>query len=457
MTNKTGKLLIIDDDEDVLFAAKLCLRGLFDVVRIESDPEVLPELLAQERFDVILLDMNFKRDVSSGQEGLTWLDRILDTESTTSVVMITAYGDVELAVKTIQQGATDFIVKPWKNERLLATVSSALALAQSRHSVTMLHSRQKQLCDDLDSPYREFIGDSEAMGNVFTMIERVASTDANVLISGEHGTGKELAARAVHRGSMRVEAAFVKVDMGALSGSLFESELFGHVKGAFTDAKEDRTGRFVSADGGTLFLDEIGNLDLGLQAKLLTAIQSRKVTQVGANNARSVDIRLICASNMSLPAMVAEGLFRQDLLYRINTVEIRLPPLRERHEDIASLAQHFLGIYSRKYHRTISRISASAHQKLKRYAWPGNVRELQHAVERAVIMSNTQVLKAEDFFLQEGETSETELADVFNLEEVERVVIRKAVKRFDGNISQVARELGLSRSALYRRLKRYGL
>jgi DNA-binding NtrC family response regulator len=457
MTSRTGKLLIIDDDEDVLFAAKLCLRSLFSVVQIESDPEILPELLAQECFDVILLDMNFKRDVSSGQEGLTWLERILETDSTTSVVMITAYGDVELAVKTIKHGATDFIVKPWKNQRLLATVSSALALAQSRHSVTMLHSRQKQLSDDLDSPYRQFIGDSEAMGHVFTMIEKVASTEANVLISGEHGTGKELAARALHRASMRAEEPFIKVDLGALSGSLFESELFGHVKGAFTDAKEDRAGRFVSAEGGTLFLDEIGNLDLGLQAKLLTAIQSRQVTQVGANTERPVDIRLICASNMSLPTMVADGLFRQDLLYRINTVEIRLPPLRERHEDIASLTQYFLGIYSRKYHREISRISPPARQKLKRYAWPGNVRELQHAVERAVIMSNTRVLQAEDFFLQEGEKNETDMADVFNLEEVERVVIRKAMARFDGNISQVARELGLSRSALYRRLKLYDL
>ena len=296
MTRKTGKLLIIDDDEDVLFAAKLCLRPLVAVVQTESDPEQIPELLDRERFDVILLDMNFKRDVSSGQEGLSWLGKILSTDPTTSVIMITAYGDVDLAVETIKGGATDFIVKPWKNERLLATVSSALQLSQSRQRAKMLDHRQKQLSDDLDSPYRMFLGDSEAMSRVFDMIEKVASTDANVLISGEHGTGKELAARALHRSSSRAEEAFVKVDMGALSGSLFESELFGHTKGAFTDAREDRAGRFESAEGGTLFLDEIANVSLEYQSKLLTIIQSRLVTRVGSNtptpHRHSPDLRL---------------------------------------------------------------------------------------------------------------------------------------------------------------------
>jgi DNA-binding NtrC family response regulator len=374
------------------------------------------------------------------------------------VIMITAFADVDVAVRAIKEGATDFIVKPWQNEKLLATVLSALELSRTRREVSDLRSRQQQLSADLDQPFHDFIGNSPSIQQVFATIEKVAATDANVLITGENGTGKELVARAVHRQSARAAEAFVRVDMGALSGTLFESELFGHVKGAFTDARENRPGRFEIASGGTLFLDEIGNLPLDLQAKILTALQSRQVTRVGSNTPRDVDIRLICATNMSLTEMAERGRFRQDLLYRINTVNINLPPLRNRTEDIPLLVDHFLKIYSNKYRKPDVRVSTTTLKKLQKYRWPGNVRELQHAVERAVIMSNTDVLQPKDFLFPEEERAGGKLVlDSFNLEKVERAVIRKALSKHGGNVSQVARELGLSRAALYRRLERYGL
>ncbi|HSG26882.1 MAG TPA: sigma-54 dependent transcriptional regulator [Candidatus Krumholzibacterium sp.] len=458
MGKKTGKILIVDDNEDLLFAARLFLKQHFALVQTEADPEKIPTLLSREKFDVILLDMNFTEDVTSGKEGFMWLSRILDIDPSAIVILITAFADYDMAVRAIKEGAADFIVKPWQNEKLLATVNSAYALSRSQTEIHDLRERQKSLSDDLDQPFHDFIGESEAIQHVFSLIDKVAGTDANILITGENGTGKELVARAIHRRSQRSEEPFVRVDMGAVSGTLFESELFGHVKGSFTDAKSDRPGRFEIASGGTLFLDEIGNLPLDLQAKILTALQNRQITRVGSNRVRDIDIRLICATNMSLKEMISEGSFRQDLLYRINTVEINIPPLRARIQDIEPLASHFLGLYSRKYRKEVSRISPASIGKLMRYDWPGNVRELQHALERAVIMSSGKTLQPEDFLLPH-QTSESEdfVIDDFNLEEIEKAVIRKALARFGGNISLAARQLGLSRAALYRRLERYGL
>ena len=453
-----GHVLIVDDDEDVLFAAEMLLGEHVSQVQTETRPQRLPELLASERFDLVLLDMNFTQDLTSGQEGLLWLDRILDLDGTMSVVMITAYGDIELAVQAIKKGACDFIVKPWQNEKLLATAFAALSLCRSRREAQTLRSRQQQLSADLDQPYQDFVGDAPLIRQVREVIDKVATTEANVLITGEHGTGKELVARAVHRRSHRAGEVFVSVDVAALSDTLFESELFGHVKGAYTDARESRPGRFELASGGTLMLDEIGNLSPALQAKLLTVLQSRKVTRLGSANAHEVDIRLICATNVSLPDKVAQGEFREDLLYRINTIEIPLPPLRRRREDIPALAHHFLTQYSRKYQRQITGIGSATLNKLRAYHWPGNVRELQHAIERAVIMSSSTSLQPGDFsFADSGDGGPSLPLDTFNMEEIEAVVIRNALAHFGGNISRVARELGISRPALYRKLQRYEL
>lgn len=453
-----GRVLIVDDNEDVLYAARLFLKRHVAAIHTESDPERLPGLLERERFDVILLDMNFTKDVTSGEEGFHWLRRIKAIDPSVVVIFITAYADIDMAVRAIKEGATDFIVKPWQNEKLLATVSAALALGRSRREVSSLRSRERRLSEDLDQPFHNFIGESTAMQEVFEAVRKVAVTDANVLITGENGTGKELIARAIHRQSPRSEEPFVKVDMGALSGSLFESELFGHVKGAFTDAREDRPGRFEIASGGTLFLDEIGNLPLTLQTKLLSALQNRQVTRLGSNTPHQVDIRLVSATNVPLHEMVAAGTFRQDLLYRINTVNIDVPPLRERINDVPRLAEHFLSLYARKYRRPGMKIAAATMKKLQAYGWPGNVRELQHAVERAVIMGGGDTLRPGDFLLSAGAGRGEELAiDSLHLEDVEKAVIRTAMRRYGGNISRVARELGLSRAALYRRLERYDL
>jgi len=458
MPDRQGRVLVVDDNEDVLVAVRIFLKRHVEEVVTESDPVLIPDLIEGSGFDAVLLDMNFKRDITSGEEGFHWLGRIREIAPATVVIFMTAYADIDMAVRAIKEGATDFIVKPWKDEKLLATVLAAVELGRSRREVNNLRCRERRLSEDLDQPFHDFIGRSEAMRDVFEAIGKVAVTDANVLITGENGTGKELAARAIHRQSARADQPFVTVDMGALSGTLFESELFGHVKGAFTDAAEDRPGRFEIASGGTLFLDEIGNLPAGLQTKLLSALQNREVTRVGSNTSRPVDIRLICATNMSLLEMADEGLFRQDLLYRINTVNIEIPPLRERVEDIPRLAEHFLSIYSRKYRKPGARFSNAALKKLEGYRWPGNVRELKHAIERAVIMSGSDVLKPEDFpFPSPAKQGEGTVIESFNLDEVERAVIEKAMRTFGGNVSMVARELGISRAALYRRLEKYGL
>ncbi len=447
---------MVDDDEDVLLAAKMLLKKYQYQVIIEKNPNKLPFLLNNDSYDVILLDMNFSKDTTSGKEGFEWLNQIKQKDPQAVVIMITAFGDVEMAVRALKEGATDFILKPWQNEKLLATVSTAIRLKKSYNEVDKLKKAKELLEEQISKPYREILGNSLAMKEVFMLMDKVAGTDANILILGENGTGKELVARAIHQRSQRKDNSFVTVDMGAITETLFESELFGHKKGAFTDAREDRPGRFELAHGGTLFLDEIGNLSLSLQGKLLSALQARQITRVGGNHPQDVDIRLICATNMPLHQMVSDGRFRQDLLYRINTVEMVIPPLCERIEDIPLLADHFLAYYSRKYRKEASSISPEALLKLKKYAWPGNVRELQHAIERAVIMADSGTLQESDFlFSRKGH--EPTSGDTLNLDEVEKAAVVKAIQLHHGNISKAADELGLTRASLYRRMEKYGL
>jgi DNA-binding NtrC family response regulator len=458
--NKQGKILIVDDNEDLLKAAKMFLKRHMAQVDIEKNPEAITALMQNDNYDVILLDMNFTKDVSSGSEGYFWLEKILQIDPSAVVVLITAYGDVQMAVKAIKAGATDFVLKPWENEKLLATLFSSMRLRESRDEVHTLRIKNQEFNQVQNEKYSDIIGTSPAMQKIFATIDRVAHTDANVLILGENGTGKELIARAIHRNSGRKNESFVSVDLGSITETLFESELFGHKKGAFTDAKEDRPGRFEMANGGTLFLDEIGNLSMPLQAKLLTVIQNRRVSRVGANKETAVDIRLICATNMPLYDMVKENRFRQDLLYRINTIEVEIPSLRDRMEDIPLLAGHFLKQYSGKYQKNTSKISEAAMARMHKHPWPGNIRELQHSLERAIILSNSTVLQPEDFNFTVGSSKENEQnlsLDQFNLDEVEKLLIRKVLKKYNGNITQAASELGLTRSSLYRRLEKHGL
>ncbi len=454
---KPGRVLIVDDDEDILNAGRLLLKQHLAVVDTEKDPERVPARLRDEAYDVILLDMNFAKGATSGREGFTWLRRILDLDPDAVVVLITAYGDVEMAVRAVKEGASDFVLKPWQNEKLLATLNAALSLRRSRVEALALRGRQRQLSADLDQPFQGLIGRSPAMEAVFKVVAKVAVTDANVLILGENGTGKELVAREIHRRSPRSGEVFIAVDMSAVPETLFESELFGHVKGAFTDAREDRAGRFEVASGGTLFLDEIGNLSLPLQAKILTALESRQVTRVGANKPIPIDVRLVCATNMPVHSMVAQNAFRQDLLYRVNTVEIQLPPLRQRPEDVRPLVDHYLEVYGRKYQKPHLAVSPAAFQKLQGYPWPGNVRELQHAIERAVIMSETEVLQPGDFFFRTPGLPGPGGMEDLNIESMEKLLIERAVRKYDGNISRAAHDLGLSRTALYRRMAKHGL
>lgn len=452
-----ANILIVDDNPGVLSAGKLFLKRHFAEVDTTREPAEIPALLRARRYDVILLDMNFHRAKHTGQEGLEWLQKIRELDPEAVVVLITAYGDVELAVQGIKNGATDFVLKPWDNDKLLATLHSALRLKNSQDKADQLESRQlgRNLAEARDLP--ALIFKSKAMQQVLDTIQRVAATDANVLLLGENGTGKDLVAQAIHAQSARTQGNFVKVDLGALTESLFESELFGHVKGAFTDARDDRPGRFEAADGGTIFLDEIGNLSLGQQAKLLTVLQNRTIIRVGSNRVRPVNVRVIAATNQNLFEAVKNRTFRQDLLYRINTIEVKLPPLRERPEDIELLAEHFRQEFARKYNRPVRGLGAALLKELYRYPWPGNVRELQHAVERAVIMAQGDTLQPEDFFFREaGHDSGGELSTM-NLEEVEKQLIAKALSKHYGNITEAAQELGLTRASLYRRLEKYKL
>jgi len=452
-----ASILIVDDDRDILETARMFLKQEFTTVQIEQDPKRIQAHLQKSEFDVILLDMNFKAGVNDGEEGFYWLEEILKYDQAAVVILITAYGEVDIAVKAIKHGATDFVLKPWKNQKLLGTINAALQLRQSKREVAQLKSTQETLREDIDQPYIDFVGDSTAIRRVHELIDRVAGTDADVLILGENGTGKELVARALHRRSLRRNEVFINVDLGALTETLFESELFGHVKGAFTDAKQDKAGRFELASKGTIFLDEIGNLPVPLQSKLLTVLQNRKVQRVGSSKEVALDFRLICATNVDLHEMVAEKRFRQDLLYRINTVEIRIPPLRERTEDIPVLSEHFLNVFGRKYKRQGMKIDKALKQKMLKHSWPGNIRELQHAIERAVILNDDKVIRSAELVLGTAVAKKRTDEQPKTLEEMERLFIIQSLEDNDGNVSQTAETLGMTRTALYRRMRKHGI
>jgi len=456
---KIGKILAVDDNKDVLFAIKLLLKSYVEVMDTIQNPEEIMDKMTNTNYDVILLDMNFTQDADSGLEGFFWLDKILMHDPAAVVIFVTAYSDVNNAVRAIKEGATDFVIKPWQNEKLVATVMSGIKLKLSRTEIENLKKRQTGLKNLINNqPFDDFIGVSASMQKVFDTISKVAKTDASVLILGENGTGKELVARALHKASLRNDKIFVNVDLGAITETLFESELFGHVKGAFTDAKGERIGRFELASGGTIFLDEIGNISMPMQSKLLTVLERREISRVGSNKIVPIDIRLISATNKPLEQMISENVFREDLLYRLNTVEIHLPPLRERPEDIPVLANYFLAIFSKKYNKRIRELSAAVIKKLQSYSWPGNVRELRHAIERTIILCESSMLQPSDFHLRKrNENSEEIELENYNLEDVEKTIIKKVLKKNNGNISIAAKELGLTRASLYRRLEKHGL
>ncbi|WP_289003625.1 sigma-54 dependent transcriptional regulator [uncultured Parabacteroides sp.] len=453
---KQGKILIIDDNEDVLFALNLLLEPYVEQIRVTTQPERIEHFMESYVPDVILLDMNFRRDAISGQEGFFWLEKIKKTDPDAVVLFITAYADTEKAVRAIKAGATDFIPKPWEKEKLLATLSAALKLRESRTEVRSL-KRQVAALESSENDGFEIIGESNAMQEIFTTIEKLRDTDANILILGENGTGKDLVAHALYHHSPRNNQVFVGIDLGSIPEQLFESELFGYEKGAFTDARRDKPGRMEVATGGTLFLDEIGNLSMPMQAKLLTAIEKQQITRLGATRPISIDVRLISATNMNIHAMVGQGTFRQDLLYRINTIELHIPPLRERGNDIQLLADYFLARYARKYKKEIRGLSRDARSKLQNYNWPGNVRELQHAIERAVILSDGTMLRPENFMLQPTVSNKTADLEELNLSILEKEAIERALRRAEGNVTRAAELLGITRFALYRKLDKLGL
>ncbi len=455
MSKIQGRILVVDDDKDVLTTARMVLKQKFTDVVVESNPQNIPSYLNNEDFDVIILDMNFKPGLTRGEEGIFWLKKIINFDSNISVVMNTAYGDIQIAVEAMKPGASEFIVKPWGSEKLLATVEAVFKLCKSKKRVNKLQYTQEVLNQEINKDYTEIISESKSMQPVFTAINKVSGTDANVLILGENGTGKELVARGIHRKSDRYNKSFINVDLGAISQTLFESELFGHTKGAFTDAKEDKPGRFEIASDGTLFLDEIGNLSLNLQSKLLSVIQNRYINRVGSSKNIDINIRLICATNKDLYKMVKDGEFRQDLLYRINTVEINLPPLRNRKEDISLLSSKFLKIFSNKYNKSTLKISDKANRALVDYNWPGNIRELQHVVERAVIMAEDKIITENDFSLKKNYIDN--IPDSLNVERLEKKAIQGAIQKHSGNFTKAADELGWGRSTLYRKMKKYGI
>lgn len=452
---KQGTILIVDDNKSVLTALEMLLLSVFKKVITTSNPNRIPSFLESENIDVILLDMNFSSGINTGNEGIYWLSEIKKLSKELPVVLFTAYADIDLAVKAVKEGATDFIVKPWDNAKLIATLLSAYRLNESRSEVKQLREKEEILKKQLNTEEELVWGNSAAMQQLHRLVEKVAHTDANILITGENGTGKEMIAKEIHSLSERRNEVMISVDMGAITETLFESELFGHVKGAFTDAKEDRAGKFEAANNGSLFLDEIGNLSYSLQSKLLAAIQGRKITRVGSNKPIDVNIRLICATNSNLQEMVANGAFREDLLYRINTIHIEIPPLRKRGKDILLLAEFFLNRYSQKYGKKNLSFAFDTLERLLAYPWPGNVRELQHAIEKAVIMCDTNTLTPNDFFFK---TITTELTPQINtLEEMEKEMIRKAIERNEGNISAIASQLGITRQTLYNKMKKFGL
>ncbi len=444
---KNANILVIDDDVDVLTAVKLLLKTEAREVVTEKNPENIRSLLSGKSYDLILLDMNFTSIINTGNEGIFWLKKIREWAPATSVIMITAYGDIDLAVRSLKEGATDFIVKPWHNEKLISTIREILEKKKQQGNATPAATE----------PEKELLGSSTTMQELLIKINKVAPTDANVLILGENGTGKDLIAKALHERSLRAKQPFIKVDMGALTESLFESELFGHKKGAFTDAKEDRIGRFEAAQGGTLFLDEIGNITLQQQSKLLSALQNRQIMRVGSNQAIPIDIRLICATNMPISELANENRFRKDLIYRINTVELLIPSLRKRGNDVLEIARHFVKLYGSKYLKPSLILTPAAEEKLLHYTFPGNVRELQYTIERAVIMSEQERLEPDDLLFSSLEqiAGDATAAEDMKLSTMEKNTILRVIEKHHGNISKAAKELGITRTALYRRLNKY--
>ena len=451
MLLQKASVLVVDDDTDILTAVRILLKPQTKEVVTEKNPEQIPHLLKKQNFDVVLLDMNYVSSINTGNEGFFWLRKIKQIKPEIAVIMITAYGEIDLAIRSLKEGAHDFVVKPWHNQKLIETIETAVqgkanGKKEGREKSSVIIGT-------------ELLGESEAMQEILFKLKKVAPTDANILILGENGTGKELIAKAIHEHSARANKAFVKVDVGALTESLFESELFGHKKGAFTDAREDRSGRFVAANGGTLFLDEIGNIPLHQQSKLLSVLQNRQIIPVGSNEAIDIDIRLLCATNVSLPGLADEKHFRKDLIYRINTVEIVLPPLRDRGKDVIMLAKHFASVYANKYMKTIPELSKAACEKLLKYSFPGNVRELQYAIERAVIMAENHILEPGDIIFSPIESAKPEKPEIreTNLDEVEKATILHVIESHNGNLSRAARELGITRTALYRRLNKHDI
>lgn len=453
MNLKKYSILAIDDDTDVLTAVRLLLKTEAKEITIEKNPDNIPSLISRNEFDLVLLDMNFRASINTGNEGIYWLKRIKEIKPDIAVIMITAYGDIDLAVRSLKEGASDFVVKPWHNEKLLVTIEDALRRKGSMKNKADISSISNSVIG------KELLGESEPMLDIFHKIDKIAPTDANILVLGENGTGKDLVAKAIHQRSLRSAKPFVKVDAGSLTESLFESELFGHKKGAFTDAREDRAGRFESANEGTFFLDEIGNISLSQQAKLLTVLQNRQVTRLGTNQPIPIDIRLICATNIPLNELANESRFRKDLIYRINTVEITIPPLRKRVDDIMVLSKHFASIYATKYLKPNIEFDKSAIDKLQQYQYPGNVRELQYTIERAIIMSESELLQAKDLLFSPMESAVVPQSenDNLNLNSIEKNTILRVIEKHGGNITKAAKELGLTRTALYRRLSKYDI
>jgi len=456
MTTKEGRILVVDDNIHIQDSLKQLLKYDFESIDSLTEPKRLPEIIESAGHDVILLDMNFKAGARSGEEGLFWIHEIMKMDPRAIVIMITAYGDIELAVKAIRAGGYDFVQKPWEPEKLIHTIRSALRYKKSRHQVQRLISKQNIVERDIDREFGEILTVSESMIHILNTIKKVAATDANILITGEHGTGKELVARAIHRQSNRDQNTFIKIDLGSIPESLFESELFGHTKGAFTDAREERNGRFEVASGGTLFLDEIANLPLGLQAKLLSALQNRKIIKLGSHKEISIDVRLVSATNCDLNSMTRANSFREDLLYRINTIQIHLPPLREREKDIPLLSKHFLDIYSKKYLKQAFSITKKGMEKLSAYAWPGNIRELSHTMEKAVILNDPPILDSDQFHLLGG-AQNMHSQNTLCLADIEKNAICKALSISKGNLSAAARILDISRTTLYSKMGKYDL
>lgn len=454
MSKIPASILIVDDNEDILQSLRLSLAMHFEKVEVQKNPNLIPSLLKGTTYDLVILDMNFTAGLSSGNEGIFWMGKIVEHDPAIGVIMITAYADIDLAVKAIKAGATDFIQKPWNEEKLLATVTTAVKLRKSKLEIRNLRNKQRHLRENIEREFNLITGSSATMKRVMEMVDKVSGTDVNVLLLGENGTGKEVIAREIHKRSARSEEVIVSVDMAALPETLFESEMFGHVKGAYTDAHSDKPGRFEIASGGTLFLDEIGNLSLSVQSKILSVLQNREITRVGSTQPVGIDIRLISATNKNLLRMVKSGEFREDLLYRINTIQIEIPALRERREDIRLLAEHFLALYGKKYAKGELSLTVSAIKEMEAYSWPGNIRELRHSIEKAVILTDKDAISPEMLFQKPGKSPDIATGSL-NLKEFEMALIKRAIEVNRGNLAKSARDLGITRKTLYNKIDKY--